>query len=553
MTHSRLKLFSRPLLLSALLLTILSAPAVWAQKGESYHDMATPQVRSDKLGAPEHLRTYVVDGKLTLSLRDAVVLTLENNSFVRVQETQVDFSKFALLGAHSPFDPSVTGSYITNNSTFPPQTTLGGTGVVLATKSITRSTQLTYSQTFETGTNVQAGLSSSHYSFNNSSITSTGILDPTVNSTLNFQFTQPLLKNGWLFANQAPLVIARRNLEQSRANFAAEVSNNILQAVGQYWSVVEAQGNLEVARSSMDAAEATYKRDKRALELGALPPLDIYRSESQVASRRVQVIQSEYALKQAEDALRMTIGADQDPNIQALDLLLTEKPDPVGELRAIDSATALQQALTTRPELDANRAALANDVTSIRLAHNHLLPELDLTGIYASNGLGGTQLTGVGNQTLSTSSLSQLGHFNYPTYGAQLSLTLPVRNRAAQAELGNALVSRRSDLYNERQLREQVALDVSNAVHQLEQAKLSIAAGKEALDLAKKTMAAEQRKYDLGSETIFFVLEAQTELASAELALLQAQVNYQLAVAGLDHATGELLEPYHVQIADLTH
>ena len=65
--------------------------------------------------------------------------------------------------------------------------------------------------------------------------------------------------------------------------------------------------------ASMDAAEATYKQDKRALELGALPPLDIYRSESQVASRRVQVIQSEYALKQAEDTLRMTIGADQDP------------------------------------------------------------------------------------------------------------------------------------------------------------------------------------------------------------------------------------------------
>ncbi len=294
MNRSRLSLspFSCPLLLFILivLLTALLVPAGWAQKGEGYNDMATPQVRSNKLASPEHLRTYVVDGKLTLSLRDAVVLTLENNSFVRIQETQVDFSKFALLGAHSPFDPSVTGSYITNNSTFPPQTTLGGTGLELAAKSITRSTQLTYSQTFETGTNVQAGLSSSHYSFNNSSLTSTGIFDPSINSTLNFQFTQPLLKNGWLFANQAPLVIARRNLQQSRANFAAQVSNNILQAVGQYWSVVEAQGNLEVARSSMDAAEATYKRDKRALELGALPPLDIYRSESQVASRRVQVI-----------------------------------------------------------------------------------------------------------------------------------------------------------------------------------------------------------------------------------------------------------------------
>src|ERR1017187_6918639 len=61
------------------------------------------------------------------------------------------------------------------------------------------------------------------------------------------------------------------------------------------------------------------------------------------------------------------------------------------------------------------------------------------------------------------------------------------------------------------------------------------------------------RKYDLGSETIFFVLEAQTELAGAKLGLLQAEINYQLAVADVDHATGELLEPYHVQIAELTH
>jgi outer membrane protein TolC len=194
---------------------------------------------------------------------------------------------------------------------------------------------------------------------------------------------------------------------------------------------------------------------------------------------------------------------------------------------------------------------LAIDDTRIRLAHNHLLPELDLTGLYASNGVGGTQFTALG-QRMTSSSLNQLFGFNYPTYGAQLSLTLPLKNRGAKAELGNALVSRRSDLYGERQLREQVMLDVRNAVHQLEQAKLSIAAGKEALDLAKKNTAAEQRKYELGNGTIFLVLEAQTEQATAEQTLLQAQVGYQLAVAGVDHATGELLEPFHVQIAELT-
>ena len=529
-------------------LFLCSRMPLLAQNNEGYKDMMTPQVRSDKLGAPEHLRSYIVDGKLRLSLRDAVVLTLENNSLVRVQQTQVEFSKFTLLGAHSPFDPQVTSSYNVTDIKAPSVSQLQGTGGLnVNVKSTTQFAQFTYSQTFETGTNVQASVNSTNYFTNNT----LNFLNPYITSALWFQFTQPLLRNGWFFANQAPLIIARRNLEQSRASFAAEVNNNILQAVGQYWAVVEARGSLDVARSSMDAAEATYKRDKRALELGALPPLDIYRSESQVASRRVQVIQSEYALKQAEDVLRLTIGADQDPYFQALDLELTEKPDPEGELRTIDAATALKAALDKRPEFEAARAALANDETRIRLAHNHLLPELDLLGYYASNGVGGTQFDAAGHRSVS-SSLGQVFGFGYPTYQAQLSLTLPLRNRAAQAELGGALVSRRGDLYSQRRLQEQVTLDVSNAVHQLEQAKLSIVAGKEALDLAKKTMAAEQRKYELGSGTIFLVLEAQTEVAAAEQSLLQSQVGYQLAVTAVDHATGELLEPYHVQIAELT-
>ena len=540
MRHSRLYMV-------VCLLLVFVAP-FWAQKGESYHEMATPQVRSGKLGAPEHLRDYLVEGKLRLSLRDAVVLTLENNSFVRVQETQVEGSKFNILAAHAPFDPIITSTDNIISTISPPFSFLQGTGSSTVNfKSTAKNLQFNYSQTFETGTNVQGGLLSNINSSNNSFY----LFNPYTSSTLNFQFTQPLLRNGWFLANRAPLMIARRNLQQSRANFAAEVNNSILQAVGQYWAVVQAMGNLDVAKSSMAAAEATYKRDKRALELGALPPLDIYRSEAQVASRRVQVIQSEYAVKQAEDALRMTIGVDQDPYFEALDLELTEQPEPQGELRTIDAATALQTALAKRPELDAVNYALAADDTRIRLAHNHLLPELDLLGLYASNGLGGAGLNG-SNQPISSSWLSQMFGFSYPTYEAQLSLSLPLKNRAAKAELGTALVSRRNDLYSQRQVQEQVMLDIRNAVHQLEQAKLSIVAGKDSLDLANKTMAAEQRKYELGSSTIFLVLEAQTEVADAQQVLLQAEVGYQLALAAVDHATGEMLEPYHVQIAELS-
>ena len=519
-------------------------------QNEGYRDYATPQIRSGKLERPQHLRSYVIEGKLRLSLRDAVVLTLENNSEVRVRETQVETSKFSLLGAHGPFDPVLSSVDNINSTTSPPYTFLQGTGSSNVNfKSTTKSIQFNYSQMFESGTTFLGGFNT----FINSSNSSFFLFNPYTASTLNFQLTQPLLRNGWFAANRAPLVIARRNLQQSRAAFVAEVNNNILQAVNQYWAVVQARGNLEVAQESMAAAESTYKRDKRALELGALPPLDIYRSESQVASRRVLVIQSEYALRQAEDALRLTIGADQDPYFQALDLDLTERPEPGDELRAIDAASALQTALTKRPEFEAAQAALARDETQIRLARNHLLPQLDLLALYASNGVGGRTGIDTIGQPLSSSWLNQMFGFGYPTYEAQLTLSLPLKNRAAKAEMGSALVSRRSDLYNQRYIREQVTLDVTNAVHQLEQAKLSVAAGKEALDLAQKTMAAEQRKYELGSGTIFFVLEAQTELASAQQSLLQSEVGYQMALASVDHATGELLEPYHVQIAELTH
>jgi outer membrane protein TolC len=323
--------------------------------------------------------------------------------------------------------------------------------------------------------------------------------------------------------------------------------------VSQYWDVVLAKGNLDVVQQSLQAAQASYDHDKRALELGALPPLDIYRSESEVASRRVQVLQAEYTLKQTEDALRLTIGADQDNYVQALDLDLAGNPEPEGELRTIDAGTALQEALAKRPEIQIARSALENDDTSIRLAHNHLLPDLQLSAFYQGSGVGGninvgSVLTKGGVGT----SLNQLFSFAYPGYGASLTLNLPIKNRAAQAEMGTALVSRHHDLYSDQQVREQITLDVNNAVHQLEEAKLTLAAGKTALDLAQKTLSAEQRKYQLGAENIFFQLDAQTRVAQAQAGLLQAQVQYQNAIAALDYATGDLLQAYQVQIAELT-
>src|SRR5215469_1839523 len=519
-------------------------------RAQSFHELAKPPLRSPKLSGPQHFHDYFHEGKLQLSLHDAILLTLENNSAIRVQEAQVETAKFNLLHAHQPFDPTLQSIALVNRYSYPGFSQIQGPGTF---DQLSHQGLFTYNQTFSTGTNIQVQMNATRYSTNSGFY----FVNPYWNTSLNLQFTQPLMKNRWRFENRAPLIIAQRNLQQSHSIFEAQVNDALLRVVRQYWDVVRDRGNLEVFQQSLDAAQASYQRDKRALELGALPPLDIYRSESEVASRRVQVIQAEYTLKQAEDTLRFTVGANQDDSVAALDLELTEKPDPVGELKAIDVGTALQEAIEKRPEVEAARRALEGDDVNVRLAQNHLQPDLAVSAFYQSSGIGGNQYNPINPaQLISTgglaTSFNQLFGFTYPGYGATLTLNMPIRNRAAQADLGSALVLRHRDLYSEQQVREQIIFDVNNAVHQLEEAKLNLEAGKTALDLAEKSLAADQRKYELGSETVFFLLDAQTRLATARANLLQAQIDYQNAVATVGYATGNLLEAYQVQVTDMT-
>jgi outer membrane protein TolC len=535
-------------------LGLAAVSAAWAQSPESYRGMMTARVRADKLPPPAHLADYVKDGKLSLGLRDAILLTLENNSNVQIEETQVESQKFNLLQQFQLFDPVIQSGLNINRSSSPAYSELQGVGLTANStfNSLTQSGTVSYTQTFTPGTNILASISSTKSSVNNSFY----YFNPNFGSQLSLQFTQPLLKGAGRFANTAQIKIARKSLEQSRSNFEAEVNDAILQVVQQYWAAVNARGALDVEQKSIKLAEASYERDKRSLELGALPPLDIYRSQSEVAARKVEVIQAAYVLTQSEEALRLAIGADRDPSMKTMELELTEKPAPTGELEAIDIETALAQALSQRPELDAMKDALANDNTSIKLAKNQLQPNLSVQGFYQSNGLGGNEYDLTTGKLIAPggfgSSMSQLFGFGYPGYGGQLQLTLPVRNRAGQAALGNALVSRTRDLYGSGQEKEQITREVRDAVHQLEEARDALAAGSASFDLAQKTLAAEQRKFELGAETNYFVLDAQTRLAQAELTLLQTQVNYRIALAAMEHATGNLLGPHHLQIAELS-
>lgn len=539
----------RALVCSAVLFLLTGLPMLGQESSKRERLLGIPAriAPAAPLPAPQGFQEHVVDGKLVLSLDEAIRLAMENNIDIHIDQSTVDFAQDNLHRQFQPFDPIASASF--NDQRVKTQTSsqLQGAAVL---NSLTQTTQFGYTQILPTGTNFQTFFGNVKFSTNSGFAT----LNPSYNTSWSFQLTQPLMRNFGIFANRAPIYIAQRNLRQSQAAFQGEVNDILLAVIAQYWNVILSRENLKVQNKSYEEAQQSYERDKKALSLGALPPLDIYRSESEVAARRVTLIQAEYSLKQAENQFRMIIAADRDPVLNAIDLNLTEKPEPPDTLLDIDIASALSLALSNRPELEASAQQLASDALSIRLAHNHLRPDLEVGGFYSPTGLGGnaydistvppalTSMGGLGD------SLNQLFGFKYPTYGASLTLNLPIKNHGAEANLADAVVSQRTDQYRQARTTQSITLEVTNAVHLLEQAKLTLQAAKISEDLSRKNLQAEERKYQLGGTTIFFVLDAQTQLANAEFALAQAQTNYQTAVASVDHATGKLLEHHQVRI-----
>ena len=494
--------------------------------------------------APSRLEEFVVNGKLRLGVEDALLLALLNNSDVNVDRAQFDISYFAVQRAHSPFDPLITAGFAPTRSVSPSTSALNGAATL---STLDQRSAAGYSQLFQTGTSVGVAFNTTRATTNSSFAT----VNPSFNSGLTFSLSQPLWRRAGLFVNRAPIVIAQRGVKQSQATFASQLNQTVAAVIGQYWDVVQAAENVEVLRKSLERAEASYQHDKRALELGALSPLDIYRSESKVAQRKISVIQAEYSLKRAQESFRQAIGADLDPRIGALDLEMTDKAEARGRLAAIDLQEALTQAVKNRPELEVQRQQLAIDDDNVKLAANNLRPDINLSAAYTSNGVGGIVFDNNG-ALVSTGgfadSLSQLGGFSFPTYGVNLQLRLPVRNSAAAADLGTAMVTKKRDLYQMRSRQQTVTTEVKNAVHDLEQAELLMAASELSRDLAAKSLASDERKYQLGAQTIFFVLDAQDQLSQAEQSLLQSQIGYQKALAELDRATGQLLEKHKMTV-----
>jgi outer membrane protein TolC len=218
----------------------------------------------------------------------------------------------------------------------------------------------------------------------------------------------------------------------------------------------------------------------------------------------------------------------------------------------IDAEKEVQKALATRPDLKSATQDLDIDDLGIRQAKNGLLPDLELTAGYTTQGLGGIFYPTSGNPGVLPApspvpggfgdALSQMFGFGYPVYSAGLTLRLPIKNHQASADMADALVTKKRDALNVRTVQQQVRLNVLTAVSQVESSKDAMKLSVVAQDFSRKYMEAEQKKYELGNSTIFFVLQAQGALVAAESSVVQNSVSYRRNLMNLLWRTGDLLE-----------
>jgi outer membrane protein len=458
------------------------------------------------------------------------------------------------------FDPFVTGNLQIEHAVSP-QSNLAFTGVPTLNQN-TVTADFGYNQGWATGTAMSLTFDNQR-SINNAIFS---ILQPSITSSFRLTMRQHLLQGIGINSQTRFIRIANNNKKISISAFRQQVETTVAQIQNIYWDLVNAYEDLKVKERSLALANKTLADNRKQVEIGTLAPIEIVRAQSDAAARQQDLIVSQTALQLQQSLMKTAITRDLpkgSPLVDAPVIPTDTMTLPSDEaLPSVDDL--MQQALTNRPEIEQSDIDLVNRDITKKAARNALLPTVDLFGFYGSSGLAGMAAggllvcpPGVTHNcipgTIGTgypNAFSHLFNSSAPDKGAGVNITIPIRNRGAQADQVRSELEYRQAELRLQQLKNQIGIDVRNAVFALQQNKARVVAAQEGERLAQESLDAEQKKYALGASTTTLVLQAQRDLAQAESNTVTARSAYEESRVRLDQVTGNILKHNNIQLAD---
>ncbi len=413
----------------------------------------------------------------------------------------------------------------------------------------TRSYQFGYGQSFLTGTSAQI----TYGSFRSSLNSPVPLLNPYTNGSLDLFITQNLLQGFGVAVNNRSIRVARNNIKVTDLQVKRQVITTVSAVLNLYWDLVSFNEDLRIKEQALATAQKLLEDNKKQVAIGTLSAIEITRAAAEVSSAKENLLIAQTNVAQQETVLKNALSRNgvaspwlDDVHVVPLDhIQVPEKEDlkPLPEL--------VEQALAKRPELEQTRINVESTRINLKGSRNALLPTLQAFADFTNNALTGDTnalangangtpdpfvLGGYGNL------LGQIFRRNYPNYSVGVSLNIPFRNRAAQADyVSDQLQLRQAELQLQRSV-SQVRVDVKNAVINLQQARARYETAAATRVLAQQTLDAEQKKFQFGTSTIPLVVQAQRDLNNDQSAEVQAMANYTHAKIAFDDAVGQTLD-----------
>jgi outer membrane protein TolC len=540
------------------------------------------------------LNELIRDGRLPLTLSDAMALAIENNLDLAVQRftrpiAEVDVLRTssgqaargvpgALLpsglsagalgvgvnttsgtggvgsaggisggggavqvGQVGTFDPAVSFSTSYDRTSSPLNSIVVAGVPQVTTASSAGSLSLT--QLLPTGTS---------YTFTTSGISQDStqrslLFNPAVVSRMAAAVNQPLLNGFGTLPNKRFLMVAANNVVTSSQLFRGQVTTVVVQVERAYFDLTAARETIAAATQALTAARHLVKDTQDRVEIGTAAGVDVIAAQAAAASaeRDLIVAQTTYQLQQAQ--LKQMIARNSAPELDAADIdPIDPLPEPASR-PVPDLQTALAAAYEHRPEVLTARQDLKNQDITAQFTRNGLLPTVNAFALYAGSGLTGDSLAATAGLG---SSLRQDFVAQYPEYAAGVSATVVLRNRSAQADNLRARLEDQQLQVQLQRTRQQIGLEVRQAIISLMQGSAQVQASHEAVRLAQRTADAEREKLEVGVSTGYDVILRDRDLLAARQADVTASAAYAKALVDFERATGATLEQNGIQLAD---
>jgi outer membrane protein TolC len=568
--------------------------------------MPTTVAKTSFMNSPR-LGDMVKDGKIYLSLSDALALALENNYDIAVSRYYMDLADLdilrakagsTLLGSGATVNSLTQGGYtstvgvgggpggttggsaagsggltITASGAgpMPAQTDPTVTAAISFDRQRTQSTNFftggssntntydfTYNQGFVTGSNFT-------FAFNNTYATTSNPIStysPQFNSNFKATLNQHLLQGAGIWVNKRFVYQAYNNRRITDSTFRQQLLYTVNQVEDIYWGLVNAYEDVQAKERALEQSSKLASDNRKQLEIGTLAPLDVVNADSTVATDKQNLISSQSALNYQQQIMKQAIARNlNDPALVAAAIIPTDRvsiEEIPEEKQSVDEL--VQKAFTNSPVLEQATLTLKNDEISLRGAKNGLLPTVDVYGYLAGNGISGKQNPNCALSPFGCSTTLQTGGYGTavnnafnntsPDKGVGFNVTIPIRNRTAQALQAQALIEYRQAELKLEQLYTQIRISVVNAQFALTNDRAQVKAAMAARDFNQQSLDAEVKKLHLGASTTANVLQQQRNLSQAENALLQAKATYAKDRAGLYQTLASTLEHYGINLTD---